>query len=96
MYFSVLQCKCIFFTNDWKWGKKKNQFKVKHRIPVSSNSSQLFLHKVVQFPSKKKSLFFYLSPNADMLPGGKWVGLEFAVYVSFVLHLILLQTFFFF
>lgn len=29
-----------------------------------------------------------------MLPGGKWVGLEFAVYVSFVLHLILLQTFF--
>lgn len=36
-----------------------------------------------------KKFIFYLSPNADMLPGGKWVGLEFAVYVSFVLHLIL-------
>lgn len=43
-----------------------------------------------------KKFIFYVSPNADMLPGGKWVGLEFAVYVSFVLHLILLQTFFFF
>lgn len=43
-----------------------------------------------------KKFIFYLSPNVDMLPGGKWVGLEFAVYVSFVLHLILLQTFFFF
>lgn len=43
-----------------------------------------------------KKFIFCVSPNADMLPGGKWVGLEFAVYVSFVLHLILLQTFFFF
>lgn len=86
MYFSVLQCKCIFFTNDWKWDKKKTSLK--------SNIEYLLVQ--IRPNYFNISLFFYLSPNADMLPGGKWVGLEFAVYVSFVLHLILLQTFFFF
>lgn len=94
MYFSVLQCKCIFFTNDWKWGRKKNSLKSKLEYLLVQIRPNYFNIRLSSFLLKK--FIFYLSPNADILPRGKWVGLEFAVYVSFVLHLILLQTFFFF
>lgn len=62
------------------------------RILAGSNSSKsinirfsIYLLKIVYFLS--------ITPGRHVTRG-KWVGLEFAVCVSFVLHLIPLQTFF--
>lgn len=66
MYFSVLQCKCIFFTNDWKWGKKKTSLKSNIEYLLVQTRPNYFNIRLSSFLLKK--FIFYLSPNADMLP----------------------------
>lgn len=92
MYFSVLQCKCIFSQMIGN-GVGKTSLKSNLEYLLVQIRPNYFNIRLPSFLLKK--FIFYLSPNVDMLPEGKWVGLEFAVDVSFVLHLILLQTFFF-
>lgn len=87
MYFSVLRCKCIFSQMIGNGVGKKNSLKSKLEYLLVQIRPNYFNIRLSSFLIKK--FIFYLSPNADILPRGKWVGLEFAVYVSFVLHLIL-------
>lgn len=86
MYFSVRRCKCIFSQMIGN-GVGKTSLKSNLEYLLVQIRPNYFNIRLSSFLLKK--FIFYLSPNADILPRGKWVGLEFAVYVSFVLHLIL-------
>lgn len=61
MYFSVLQCKRIFFTNDWKWGKKKTSLKSNIEYLLVQIRPNYFNIRLSSFLLKKKFIFLSIT-----------------------------------